>query len=189
LIDFLYFHVEIFAKNQNQLNLNQQEQNDTLQKRRFAQCLNDFYIKTSYLGFSFRNYFLPIHHEYLIKNSLKRSNGSQFLSQNQLARETVLLLLLHQTEIWLAHFQSGSSMLIFFLVQFLRDLILYDEFNASISDGIQLSNKACKFNHNDFKDLESSKSKKQDPKPRPKQVFTVLKVFFQWMAIVSIQKN
>jgi 8-amino-7-oxononanoate synthase len=53
------------------------------------------------------------------------------------------------------------------------DLILYDELcSASIRDGIQLSNaKACKFNHNDFEDLERSKT--QDLKPKTQQVFTL----------------
>jgi 8-amino-7-oxononanoate synthase len=50
------------------------------------------------------------------------------------------------------------------------DLILYDELcSASIRDGIQLSNaKACKFNHNDFEDLE--RLIKPNPNPR---VFTL----------------
>jgi 8-amino-7-oxononanoate synthase len=54
------------------------------------------------------------------------------------------------------------------LVQFLKgDLILYDELcSASIRDGIQLSNATtCKFNHNDFEDLERL-IKTQDLKPK-----------------------
>jgi 8-amino-7-oxononanoate synthase len=62
----------------------------------------------------------------------------------------------HQTETALI-FNSGCDATIGFLVQFLKgDLILYDELcSASIRDGIQLSNATtCKFNHNDFEDLE-----------------------------------
>jgi 8-amino-7-oxononanoate synthase len=44
---------------------------------------------------------------------------------------------------------------------------------VSIRDGIQLSNaKACKFNHNDFEDLERL-IKTQDLKPKTQQEFTL----------------
>jgi 8-amino-7-oxononanoate synthase len=70
------------------------------------------------------------------------------------------------------------------------DLILYDELcSASIRDGIQLSNaKACKFNHNDFEDLErliqNPRPKTQDPR-----IYIVTESVFLWMAIVLIWKN
>jgi 8-amino-7-oxononanoate synthase len=54
------------------------------------------------------------------------------------------------------------------LVQFSKGgLILYDELcHAYIQDGIELSDaKACKFNHNDFEDLERL-IKTQDLKPK-----------------------
>jgi 8-amino-7-oxononanoate synthase len=58
-------------------------------------------------------------------------------------------------------------------------LILYDELCTPLfSDGIQLSNaKACKFNHNDFEDLERL-IKTQDLKPKTQQVFTLLPNLF-----------
>jgi 8-amino-7-oxononanoate synthase len=69
------------------------------------------------------------------------------------------------------------------------DLILYDELcSASIRDGIQLSNaKACKFNHNDFEDLERL-IQTQDLKPKT-QIYIVTESVFLWMAIVLIWKN
>jgi 8-amino-7-oxononanoate synthase len=69
-------------------------------------------------------------------------------------------------------------------------LILYDECSASIRDGIQLSNaKACKFNHNDFEDLERLI---QNPRPKtqdPASIYIVTESVFLWMAIVLIWKN
>jgi 8-amino-7-oxononanoate synthase len=64
------------------------------------------------------------------------------------------------------------------------DLILYDELcSASIRDGIQLSNaKACKFNHNDFEDLERLIQK--DLKPKTTSIYIVTESVFLWMAIV-----
>jgi 7-keto-8-aminopelargonate synthetase-like enzyme len=57
---------------------------------------------------------------------------------------------------------------------------------AAIQDGIELSNaKACKFNHNDFEDLERL-IKTQDLKPKTQQVFTLSPNLFLWMAIVPI---
>jgi 8-amino-7-oxononanoate synthase len=98
----------------------------------------------------------------------------------------------HQTETALI-FQFSDATIGFFLVQFLkRDLILYDELcSASIRDGIQLSNaKACKFNHNDFEDLErliqNPRPKTQDPS---KNLHCHRICFFLWMAIVLIWKN
>jgi 7-keto-8-aminopelargonate synthetase-like enzyme len=69
-------------------------------------------------------------------------------------------------------------------VQFLkRRFDLYDELcHAAIQDGIELSNaKACKFNHNDFEDLERL-IKTQDLKPKTQQVFTLLPnlFFYGW---------
>jgi 8-amino-7-oxononanoate synthase len=47
----------------------------------------------------------------------------------------------------------------------------------AIRDGIQLNAKACKFNHNDFEDLERL-IKTQDLKPKTQQVFTLLPNLF-----------
>jgi 8-amino-7-oxononanoate synthase len=57
---------------------------------------------------------------------------------------------------------------------------------AAIQDGIELSNaKACKFNHNDFEDLERL-IKTQDLKPKTQQIYIVTESVFLWMAIVPI---
>jgi hypothetical protein len=47
-------------------------------------------------------------------------------------------------------------LLLVFLVQFLKSLILYDELCTRYSWRNSIVEcKACKFNHNDFEDLES----------------------------------
>jgi 8-amino-7-oxononanoate synthase len=58
-------------------------------------------------------------------------------------------------------------------------LILYDELcSASIRDGIQLSNAtACKFNHNDFEDLERL-IQTQDLKPKTSKIYIVTESVF-----------
>jgi 8-amino-7-oxononanoate synthase len=78
-------------------------------------------------------------------------------------------------------------LLVFFSGSSKGDLILYDELcSASIRDGIQLSNaKACKFNHNDFEDLEINKT--QDLKPRPN--LHCHRICFSMDGIVLIWKN
>jgi 8-amino-7-oxononanoate synthase len=94
----------------------------------------------------------------------------------------------HQTETALL-FNSGCDAIIgFSAVPQEGDLILYDELcSTSIRDGVQLSNAtACKFNHNDFEDLERLI---QNPRPKtqdPTRIYIVTESVFQWMAIVLI---
>lgn len=140
--------------------LNQQEQNEALQKGALPNDLIDF-ASNDYLGFSQSEIIFKDRQEYLIKNKFieKAASGSRFLSGNhKLYQETEGFIAdFHQTETALI-FNSGSDATIGFFsaVPQKGDLILYDELcNASIHDGIQLSNaKAYKFNHNDFEDLE-----------------------------------
>lgn len=140
--------------------LNQQQQNDALQKGALFNDLIDF-ASNDYLGFSHSEIIFKETQEYLIKNKSteEAASGSQFLSGNRkLYQETEAFIAnFHQTETALI-FNSGCDAAIGFFsaVPQKGDFILYDELcNASISDGIQQSNaKAYKFNHNDFEDLE-----------------------------------
>ncbi|MFT5244523.1 MAG: 8-amino-7-oxononanoate synthase [Psychroserpens sp.] len=153
--------------------LNQQQQNDVLQKGALPNDLIDF-ASNDYLGFSQSEIIFRNTHKYLIKNKFieEAASGSQFLSGNhKLHQETEAFIAnFHQTETALI-FNSGRDATIGFFsaVPQKGDLILYDELcNASIRDGIQLSNaKAYKFNHNDFEDLErliqSHRHKNQEP--------------------------
>ncbi|MEZ7499321.1 pyridoxal phosphate-dependent aminotransferase family protein [Flavobacterium sp. Arc3] len=153
--------------------LNQQEQNDALQKGALPNDLIDF-ASNDYLGFSQSEIIFKDRQEYLSKNKCieEAATGSRFLSWNRkLYQETEgFIANFHQTETALI-FNSGCDATIGFFsaVPQKGDLILYDELcNASILDGIQLSSaKACKFNHNDFEDLErliqNPRPKTQDP--------------------------
>jgi 8-amino-7-oxononanoate synthase len=140
--------------------LNQQEQNDALQKGALPNDLIDF-ASNDYLGFSQSEIVFKDRQEYLLRNKFieEAATGSQFLSGNQkLYQETEGFIAdFHQTETALI-FNSGCDVSIGFFsaVPQKGDLILYDELcDESIRDGIQLSNaKGCKFNHNDFEDLE-----------------------------------
>jgi 8-amino-7-oxononanoate synthase len=153
--------------------LNQQVQNDALQKAALPDGLIDF-ASNHYLGFSKSEIIFKNTGKYLIKNKLieKAATGDRFLSGNQqLYRETETFIAnFHQTEA-ASIFNSGrdASFSFFSAVPQKGDLILYDELcYESIYDAIQLSNaKAFKFNHNDFEDLESliqnHRPKTQDP--------------------------
>jgi 8-amino-7-oxononanoate synthase len=153
--------------------LNLQEQNDALQKGALPNDLVDF-ASNDYLGFSHSEIIFKDTQEYLIKNKFieEAATGSQFLSGNQKLYQEAedFIANFHQTETALL-FNSGRDATIGFFsaVPQEGDLILYDELcNASIRDGIQLSNAtACKFNHNDFEDLErliqNSRPKTHDP--------------------------
>jgi 8-amino-7-oxononanoate synthase len=140
--------------------LNQQQQNDALQKGNLPNDLIDF-SSNDYLGFSHSEIIFKETQEYLIENKCieEAASGSQFLSGNQkLNQETEAFIAnFHQTQTALI-FNSGCDVntVFFSAVPQKEDLILYDEFcHASIQDGIQQSNaKAFKFNHNDFEDLE-----------------------------------
>ncbi|SDW02860.1 aminotransferase class I/II-fold pyridoxal phosphate-dependent enzyme [Flavobacterium degerlachei] len=156
-----------------QSELNQLEQNDALQKVALPNDLIDF-ASNDYLGFSRSEIITEDRQEYLIKNKFieEAATGSRFLSGSQkLYQETEDFIAdFHQTQTALI-FNSGSDATIgfFSVVPQKGDLILYDELcHAAIQDGIQMSNaKACKFNHNDFEDLESliqtPRPKTQDP--------------------------
>ncbi|MFT5715780.1 MAG: 8-amino-7-oxononanoate synthase [Flavobacterium sp.] len=152
--------------------LNQQEQSDALQKGVLPSDLIDF-ASNDYLGFSQSEIIFKDTQEYLVNNKYieEAAIGSPFLSGNR--------SLLFETESFIANFHQTQTALIFnsgrdAIVGFFSaipqkgDLILYDELcNASIRDGVQLSDaRSCKFNHNDFEDLErliqNSRPKTQD---------------------------
>jgi 8-amino-7-oxononanoate synthase len=153
--------------------LNQQQQNDALQKGALPNDLVDF-ASNDYLGFSQSEIIFKDRQEYLIKNKCieEAATGSQFLSGNHKLYEEIEAFIanFHQTETALV-FNSGLDATIGFFsaVPQKGDLILYDELcHAAIQDGIELSNAtAFKFNHNDFEDLESLiqnlRAKTQDP--------------------------
>lgn len=162
----------------------QQEQNDALQKLDLRNGLIDF-ASNDYLGFSQSEIIFKDTDEYLIKNKFIENGecGSQFiLGNHKLYQETEdFIANFHQTETALI-FNSGRDATIGFFstVPQKGDLILYDELcQASIQDGIELSNaKACKFNHNDFEDLESLI---QNPRPKtqdPTSVYIVTESVF-----------
>lgn len=140
--------------------LNQQEQNDALQKGALPNDLIDF-ASNDYLGFSRSETIFKNSQEYLIKDKSieEAACGSQVLVGNhKLYQETEAFIAnFHQTETALI-FSSGSeaAMGFFSAVPQKGDLILYNELcDASIHDGVQLSNaKSYKFIHNDFEDLE-----------------------------------
>jgi 8-amino-7-oxononanoate synthase len=143
-----------------QPDLNQQEQNDALQKGALPNDLIDF-ASNDYLGFSQSEIIFKDTQKYLVKNKCieEVSTGSWFLSGNhKLHQETEgFIANFHQAETALI-FNSGCNAHIGFFTAVPQkgDLILYDELcYASIQDGIQLSNaKAYKFIHNDFEELE-----------------------------------
>jgi 8-amino-7-oxononanoate synthase len=153
--------------------LNQREQNDALQKGALPNYLIDC-ASNDYLGFSKSEIIFNDTQEYLVNNKYieEAAIGSPFLSGNQkLYQETEDVIAdFHLTETALI-FNSGSDATIGFFsaVPQKGDLILYDELcHAAIQDGIELSNaKACKFDHNDFEDLErliqNPRPKTQDP--------------------------
>jgi 8-amino-7-oxononanoate synthase len=164
--------------------LNQQGQNDALQKGALPIDLIDF-ASNDYLGFSKLEILFKVMDEYLIKNKFieRAVTGSRFLSGNQkLYRETEdFIANFHQRETALI-FNSGRDATIGFFnaIPQKGDLILYDELcHASIRDGILLSNaKAYKFNHNDFEDLESLI---QNPRPKtqdPTSIYIVTESVF-----------
>ncbi|MFV8363814.1 aminotransferase class I/II-fold pyridoxal phosphate-dependent enzyme [Flavobacterium sp. ZT3P35] len=140
--------------------LESRKQNNALRQLSLPSKMTDF-ASNDYLGFSKNEGIFDEVHQLLLNRKIKinGATGSRLLSGNhKLYQETEdFIASFHQSETALI-FNSGYDANVGFFgsVPQKGDLILYDELcHASIRDGIQLSKeKAYKFNHNDFEDLE-----------------------------------
>jgi 8-amino-7-oxononanoate synthase len=143
------------------------------------------FSSNDYLGFAKNEQIFEATHQYLVHHNIKinGATGSRLISGNH--------NLYTVTENYIADFHQSETALIFnsgydanvgffSAVPQRNDIILYDELcHASIRDGIQMSHaKSCKFQHNDYEDLEQLLNKFQDSKSQLSTIYIVTESVF-----------